>query len=200
MRVLVIGAGGFSKEVVDLLRALQHDAVGFYDERVPEGLHGLYGIPIVHDPSTVRCDAAVIAVGDTGLRMRFFQEFSGVVTLPSFVHPSACVSTWARLGSGTLVMQNAVISAGASVGDNCLINVGVYVAHDVVVGPHSHLAASVQLGGLSSVGTGALCGTATVVLPSTRVGDWAVCGSGAVVTRDVGDSTTVTGVPARPSS
>jgi UDP-2-acetamido-3-amino-2,3-dideoxy-glucuronate N-acetyltransferase len=47
------------------------------------------------------------------------------------------------------------------------------------------------------VDVGASLGAAAVVLPGIRIGQWAMVGAGALVTRDVPDHALVLGAPAR---
>lgn len=197
MRLAIVGAGGFSSEVVDLAVACGHEVVGFVDDSV-RGEHSLSKLPIVGSWSDLAIEAAVIAIGDTASRASMFERMEGVIEVITLVHPSACVSASATLGRGTLVMQNVVVNAEACVGENVILNVGCCVAHNCVVGDHCHVAPAVQLAGGSSVGSRTFCGTSSVVLPGISVGDRCSLGAGAVVTKDVPDHATVVGVPARP--
>jgi len=200
MRFVVLGAGGFAKEVIDLLELIGHEAVACFQEAGSEPARGHHSrrVPLVGSLRDVEYDAATIAVGDPAVRMRFADLVPDDSKLPALVHPSASVSPHATLGAGSLVMQNVVVSADACIERAALLNVGTYVAHDCSVGSYSHLAASTQLGGGCQVGTLCEIGTGTVILPGVRLGDRCHTGAGAVVTRDVGDGATVVGVPAKP--
>lgn len=200
MRFLVAGAGGFSKEIADLLAILGHDIAAFYDDSPRYEKHPTTGHAVVSDLGSVDADAAVIAVGDSRLREHFDSMLRDVMPLPPLVHPSAQVSPHARVDDGVLVMNNAVVSADASLERCALVNVACYVAHDCSVGAYAQLAAGVQLGGCSSVGASCLCGTGAIVLPGISVGDGATCGAGAVIVKDVPAGATVVGVPARASA
>ncbi len=196
-RFLVVGVGGFAKEITDLLALLGYEVEAYFTEPSVVVRHPLSGAKIVHDLASVRCDMAVVAIGDTAARQRFRALLVDRFELPSLIHPTATVSPTARIGGGALIMPNVVVSADADIGVSAIVNVGCYVAHDCRVGAYSHLAAATQLGGGSSVGTGAFCGTGTVLLPEIHVGDWSVCGAGSVVTKDIPDYSLAVGVPAR---
>ncbi len=197
MRFVVMGAGGFAKEVTDLIDLLGHSVVACFQEQSsqPAKGHVFDRVPIVHTLDGLEFDSAVLGVGNPGVRERLMRLLpdSRWATL---VHPSASISGDSVVGVGTIVMQNVVVSADAVVGRAALLNVGCYVAHDSEVGAYTHLAPGTNLGGGCHVG--ALCelGMGTVVLPNIHIAEGCRTGAGAIVTRDVSPHTTVVGVPA----
>lgn len=195
MRYAVIGAGGHSREVADLIVACGHEVAGFVDDAL-QGTHRPTGIAIAADPSAVAADAVTIAVGDPEARARLYAALSPNWQLPALVHPSACVSPYAQLGDGVQVMQNVVVSASAVVEENVILNVGCFVAHDCRVGAHTHVAPGVLMSGGSAVGERCTVGAGAILLPGVQVGDGCTVGAGAVVREDVADGLTVAGVPA----
>lgn len=197
MRLLILGAGGFAKEVADLVLSTGHEIAGFYEEAETGRDRPPHDAPLFHRIPDSGYDGMVVGVGDTALRRRFYEGYSADHRFPVLIHPSACVSSFARVGDASLIMQGCVVNADAHVGENVLLNVGCCVAHDCRVGDHAHLAPAVMLGGWAHVGVGALCGTATAVLPRQQVGAWSVCGAGSVVVADVPDGVVALGVPAR---
>ena len=60
--------------------------------------------------------------------------------------------------------------------------------------------AGLEFGRAVSIGKNVWIGGGALILPGIRVGDDAVIGAGAVVTRDVAPGATVVGNPARPIS
>ncbi|MDZ4178660.1 MAG: NeuD/PglB/VioB family sugar acetyltransferase [Coriobacteriia bacterium] len=196
MRVLVIGAGGHSREVADLVVESGHEIAGFVDEAV-SGPHRPTGLPVVRSVGELDADAVTIAVGDVHARERLFEGLEASYALPVLVYSSAGVSPYATIGDGCQVMQNVVVNSSAVVGVNVILNVGCAVMHDCRVGDHSHIAPGVQLGGGAVVGARTLVGSGAVVLPGVTVGADCVVGAGAVVTSDVPDGERVAGVPAR---
>ena len=114
------------------------------------------------------------------------------------------------IGSGFKIWNNAVIDYGCVIGDRVKIHSGCYVAQfstledDVFLGPGVSLANDPHPGSLThmcmrgpTIKAGAQIGMNATILPFVTIGERALVGAGAVVTRDVPPGMIVVGNPAR---
>ena len=208
MRVVVVGAGGHARSVVDALRASgEHEPVACTDPR--PGLAGseIDGVEIVGDDSHLErlrdngVEGAVIGVGgvgDNGPRERLFTHAEELgFALPAVVHSRASVAPAAALAEGAVVLAGAVVGPGASIGRDTIVNTGALVEHDCRVGDHAHLATGAALAGGVTVGDRAHVGIRAAVLQGVTIGPGAIVGAGAVVIREVAAGAVMVGSPAR---
>ena len=206
--LVIIGAGGFGREVLDLLRDVNRavpmfDFLGFLDDGEASGpLSARIGAPIL-GPSSHLADlpaSYVIGIGTPGPRRRIDAlARSWGRTAATLTHPSATMGSDVQIGDGTVIAAGARLTTHIVVGRQALINLNCTIGHDVIVEDYATLYAGVHLGGGVIVEEGATLGTGCVILPNMRVGRGAVVGAGAVVVRDVAPDTTVVGAVARPT-
>lgn len=201
--VVILGAGGHGKVLLDICLASGRPVAGFLDKdpNLPPDIHGspvLGDDGLLDDAAFVAAHAFVLGVGGVALRRNLIGRLEAAkAPVATLVHPSAIVSEYAEIGSGSTVHAGAVVCIDAKIGAHCAINTGASVDHDCVledgvqVGPGASLAGGVTCGQDVFVGTGAS------ILPNVTVGENAVIGAGSSAARDVPANVTVYGVPAR---
>lgn len=205
-KVLIIGAGGFGREIAGWLPGITADQGslefgGFLDAN-PGALEGYAEKgSIVADPATFRpssSDLLVCAIGDPAQKLkvcRTLQERGGVF-LP-FIHQTAVVGADCRLGTGVIMCPGAVVTSDVTLGAFVTLNVHASVGHDAVIGDGSTLSGHCDVTGGAALGEGVFMGSHATVLPGAVVGEYATVGAGSVVLRRVPAYATVMGVPAR---
>jgi sugar O-acyltransferase (sialic acid O-acetyltransferase NeuD family) len=114
----------------------------------------------------------------------------------NFIHPTVDLTAVA-MGVGNYLQEGVLLQAEVAIGNNSSIHMGSLIAHEVNIGDSVFVAHGCCISGCVRIGDGAFIGTNATILPRLQIGKWATVGAGAVVTRDVGDYTTVVGNPAR---
>lgn len=112
-----------------------------------------------------------------------------------------------RLKNFLLRLVGIKVASSASVGlmamfdvlrpDLIVIGENTIIGYNVTILCHEFLPHEYRLGRVE-IGSWVLIGANATILPGVRIGDGAIVGAGAVVTRDVPPGAVVAGVPARP--
>jgi len=205
-RVLILGAGGHGRVVLDiLLQGNTHSVVGFLDSN-PD-IHGrrIDGIPVlgsIDDLTTIAADSeadgVIIAIGDNGVRRGLARQVEATgLTLFNAIHPSATIARSATLGRNVVVAAGAVVCAHCQIGDSVILNTGCIVDYQTMIGEGTHICPGVRIGGRVKVEPGTFVGIGATIIPKVTLGCESIIGAGAVVIDDVPSLATVVGVPAR---
>lgn len=204
--VIVIGAGGHAKVVLDALLAAGIEVLGLVDADPMRQNGTVLGVPVIggdarladFGPARIRLAVGIGGGEIPAARRDIFERYRsqgyGFVTA---VHPAAVAGREVSLGEGAQVLAGAVINPGTVIGENAIVNTRAVVEHDCRVGAHVHVAPGAILAGGVEVGEEALIGAGAVVAPGRRVGRRCIVGAGAVLVRDLAAGLTAGGVPAR---
>lgn len=203
MKVLLFGAGGHGKVVLDILLVSGWEVVGVIDDNRTLAGTAFCGIPVLGTSGRLAdlrkmVSHAIVSIGNNAVRVdkgTFLRSLG--FELATAVHPMAVISSRAALGPGTVVMGGVVVNADTRVGPCAILNTGATVDHDcelaegVHIAPGAHLAGGVRVGALAHIGIGAS------VIENVTIGPKAIVGAGAAVVEDVPEAAIVVGVPAR---
>lgn len=205
-RLVVMGAGGHAREVLDVLTSLPDGpAPGRTTVFAEPGATTAAAATLLRErghevDGTLPADAThyLPAVGDPALRGRFVALAERHGLLPAqAVSPLSTVPHAVREAPGLVAFPRVHISTDVAVGSHCHLNTGCSVSHDCRLGDRVTLSPGVLLAGGVVVEDDAFVGIGAVVLPGRRIGRGAVVGGGAVVVHDVPAGATVAGNPAR---
>ncbi|MGC4074616.1 MAG: NeuD/PglB/VioB family sugar acetyltransferase, partial [Nibricoccus sp.] len=175
MDVVIIGAGGQGKVVLDILAAAGGcDVVGFLDaDPVLKG-QSVGGVPVLGPVNLLgklwqqKVRHAVVAIGDNRTRRRHLDVLREQgFDLVNAVHPSAVVSPSAAVGRNVVIAAQAAVCVEARVGDGAIVNTAAVIDHECVVGVAAHVAPGVRLAGRVRVRDEAFVGIGATPSPSS---------------------------------
>lgn len=191
------GASGHAKVILDFLKSSNISISGLFDDN-PE-LHELLGYPVLgaFSETKLKNEELIIAIGSNSIRKQIVDSLVSTIQYGRVFASSSEISKNTQIGSGTVIMQGAIVQTGSNIGKHVIINTQASVDHDCFIQDFVHISPHSCLCGHVAVGKGTHIGAGAVILPGIKIGRWSHIGAGAVVTKDISDYVTVVGNPAK---
>lgn len=191
--ITIIGASGHGKVCADIAKLNGYENIQFLDDDKSLMHCGQY--PVVGATCDVTAGDLFVAIGNNAIRKKFCEQYKE--QLVTLIHPSAVIAEDVKIGTGTVVMADAVINPGSVIGNGCIINTSSSIDHDNVIGNFTHIAVGTHTAGTVKIGNQVWLGIGSVVSNNVNICSGCVIGAGAVVIKDIDESGTYIGVPAR---
>ena len=194
---MIIGASGHGKVIADIATKNGYSEIAFLDDN-PD-VTECAGFPVigtVGDAEKYTDQDFIVAIGNPVIRNKIQSTLSEhhIVTL---IHPDAVVSRRVEIGRGSVVMAGAVINSDTVIGEGCIINTCASVDHDNHIGDFVHVAVGAHLCGTVTVGNHTWIGAGATVSNNVAICENCMIGAGAVVVKDIKETGTYIGVPAK---
>jgi sugar O-acyltransferase (sialic acid O-acetyltransferase NeuD family) len=207
-QVVILGAGGFAREVLDIFHALNsvepaYEVLGFIDEDPRKKGQRLNGSPVLGgfdslsslDRSRIH---AICGVGDTAGRRRFVEKAAPHgLQFCNVVHPDAVLTPFITLGTGVVITAGCILTNQITIGNHVHLNLDCTIGHDCVIDDFVTIAPGAHISGNVRIAAGCDIGTGTAIIQGIKVGEWSIIGAGSVVVEDIPPNVTVVGVPAK---
>ena len=213
MALLLLGAGGWAREVALVIREdprtsstlaketflLSDDENEWDGFRIVGSIDKFYpGIAYRYTPLDRHIHQFIAAVGSPETKEKLCNRALAKEwdLFNSVRHPMSFVGN-ADIDRGTVICSMCSITTNVRIGKCVNVNLNCTIGHDVVIEDFVNLSPHCTISGNVTIKRGADLGSAVTVLPGVTIGENTVVGAGAVVTKDLPDNCTAVGIPAK---
>jgi len=187
-QIVIIGFGGFGREVAWLAKDCGRSVLGFLDDKAEPGLHGAYNVlGKVAEWKKFANAEFVVAIGSPRVRKKVVDQLlsEGLEAFATLVHPSVMMDESVKVGKGTVICAGTIATVDISIGEHVILNLNVTVA------PMVALSGNVTLFPGAEVGTGA------AIRQGVEMAAGSMLGMGGVLTKNTEENTIYIGSPAK---
>jgi sugar O-acyltransferase (sialic acid O-acetyltransferase NeuD family) len=211
-RLAIYGSSGFAREVAWLaemcsLQGKPRETVAFIDDDPDKQGTIINAIPVLSlEDVADRYPGAlvVVGVGSPSLRRKLVEKtISAGLAFDTLIHRYKARSRWLVIDVVTVICAGNILTTNIEIGKHVQLNLDCTIGHDVIMAEFTTLAPGVHVSGWVHFEKETYCGTGATIINGTKespliIGERAVVGAGACVTKSVAPDITVVGVPARP--
>ena len=200
MEVYLIGAGGHSKQVIDILIENGYNIIGAFDN-FKKGIFyrdikvlGTIKEIINIAPSNSNL---FITFGDNNYRQEIYNNYKSIYKFINCISRRSTISSTCKLGYGNYIGNYSKLGEDCLIGNFNIFNEGCIIGHDNIIGDFNHFSLNSSLGGNIIVGNLNLFGINSSVIPKIKVYDNNIIGANSLVIKNINFNTTNVGVPTK---
>ncbi|MGB0895406.1 MAG: acetyltransferase [Parashewanella sp.] len=199
--ILIVGAGGFAKEIIWLAHDCNRKILGVLDDN--EAQHGskIQGVKVLGGIDLLsKFDAEIIvAIGNPRVRARVVNRIESLIepNYATLIHPSVKYSNTVQFSEGCMICAGTILTTDVKVGRHVILNLNVTVGHEVDLGnfvtvaPMAAISGNVFVNDISEIGTGACIKQGLIIEHGSMLG------MGGVLTKNIPANTVFAGNPAK---
>lgn len=203
--MLIIGAKGFAKDILEILRHNNElNNLVFYDDVNSDEDELFAEFPIIKFMDDAEQyfsnidDRFSIGIGNPNLRCKMYHKFTALGgVLHATISPKIDVGNYdVNIAEGCNILSGVKISNSVEIGMGTMIYYNAIINHDVVIGKFVEISPGAIVLGNCKIGNFTHIGSGAVILPGVVIGNYVKIAAGAVVTHNMPHHVLTAGVPA----
>jgi len=201
-KIIIVGGGGFAKEVIWLAEECGYQVIGILDDN--EDMHGKKVLDIPVLGSVEQCHKYnqyqfILAIGSPRTRLAVYKKMQqdGQVNFATLIHPDVKKSKHVSFGEGSIVCSGCILTVDISIGRHCIININSTVGHESHLGNFVTIAPIVAISGNVTLADYSEIGTSAAIRQGVTIGKGAMLGMGGILTKNIPENGIFVGNPAK---
>lgn len=205
--IVIIGAGGFGREVKVLLDDINkiqptYNFKGFYDDGFEKGtlVNGFKVLGGISDLNDVSASIqVVVAIGAPDTKRKIIKQLNNPnLEYPTLIHPSVIRSEdFVSIGKGCIICAGNILTCNIEVQNFVILNLMCTVGHDTTIKSYASFMPSVNISGEVIIHEAVYVGTGAKIINQLEIGENTIVGAGAVVSKSLPANCTAVGIPAK---
>lgn len=208
--LLILGAGGFAREVAAMVNNINQAqpgswiTIGYLERGTDRRGKSIEGVTVLNHDDLGQYSSdiyAVAAIGNPKLREIAVKDAEkNGFKYATLIHPSVILSNpqAIRIGTGSIVCAGCIITTEVTIGSHVIINLDCSIGHDAILEDYVTLSPGCHISGVNAIRRNAFLGTGAVTIEHCEIGARAIIGAGATVVGNIPEDVTAVGVPAKP--
>jgi len=196
MKKGIIGAGGFGREVYSSLSTRDRAECKFFvdDEYYKTGSDNI--LPL--SKFNVTEYEIVVAVGDPLSRQKIVNSLPTNTKYFTHIHPTVIIlSNDIQIGEGSVICAGSIITTNVVIGKHAHLNLQTTIGHDCEIGDYFTTAPGAKISGNCEIGDRVYFGTNSSVRQKITITNDVTIGLNAGVVKNISESGTYVGTPAK---
>lgn len=198
-KVILVGAGGFGREVLNLLYNTNYEVVGFIDKNINKNkkINIIGNDNIIPKLFKKYSDIKIfVSIGNIQVRKKIIKKIkTNQLEQISFIHNTSAYFI-KKLKMGSIIYPNCTIMNDCKIGEGTVINSGVNIGHDSQIGNYCNINPGVNLAGNVKIGNECMIGMGTKIKEGITIGRNSVVGAGSLVLKNIPPNSLFYGAPA----
>ena len=201
-KLIVVGGGGFAKEVIWLAQDCGYEVIGVLDDN--EAMHNkeILGIKVlgsVIDWVNFNDCQFIIALGSPRVRHLIYKKMLtlGEPSFATLVHPNVVASSYVNIGEGSIICAGCTLTVEIDIGKHSILNLSCTIGHETQIGDFVTLAPIAAISGNVTLENFTEVGTSATIRQGLTIGKGGMLGMGGVQTKSIPENSIFAGNPAK---
>lgn len=195
--IYIIGHGGHSKVITDILKLQNKSILGYYDDDTSKD-DVVASIEYLKLKPKIGHFNYICGIGDNQIRSKIVTYINHEnLNWINAIHPSAIISVNSKIGIGCMIGPGVIIQPDVEIGNHVIINSNAVIEHDCKIDDFCHIAPGSILCGNVTIGEKTLVGAGSTIIPKIKVGSNVIIGAGSTVIRNIPSNVKVAGSPTK---
>lgn len=194
--LLIIGAGGHARSVADVALQIGYKDLVFWDKNAKEN-EKIFNFPVVKDIDILNNSKRIIvAIGDNEERERFFSSLNKNYIV-NIISSLSYLGRELSMENGNFISHGSYIGPLVKIGINNIINTHCVIEHECEIGNNNHISINSTIAGRCKIRNNVFVGAGSIIKDRISICSNVIVGAGSVVVKDIIESGTYIGIPAK---